>query len=129
MKHLAVFKSDTAEEILSGKKNIDIRLSKTKVPPFGVISADDIVYIKIAGKDIIGQFRVKKVITYDGVTSDDLEDIKKRYKDTTVQIYGNIESEKEIKYATIIFIAASNRFITSPIKVTRKNLRNWRVLD
>ena len=132
MKHLAIFKGDTAEDILSGGKSIEIRFSKSKIAPFGVISAGDIVYIKPSGKDIIGQFRVKKVISIDGVTKEDLENMTKTYIDAIVQVYGD-EVEKikkdKLKYATIIFIGEANRFITSPVKISKRDLRGWMVLD
>ncbi len=132
MKHLAIVKGDTAEDILSGGKSIEIRFSKSKIAPFGVISAGDIVYIKPSGKDIIGQFRVKKVISIDGVTKEDLENMTKTYIDAIVQVYGD-EVEKikkdKLKYATIIFIGEANRFITSPVKISKRDLRGWMVLD
>ncbi len=67
MKHLAIFKGDGGEKILTGEKLIETRFSKSKIPPFGVISTGDLVYIKPSGGDIIGQFRVKKVIFFDGL--------------------------------------------------------------
>ena len=67
MKHLAIFKGRGAELILTGEKSIESRFSKRKDPPFGLISSGDLVYIKLSGKDIIGQFRVKKVIFFDGL--------------------------------------------------------------
>lgn len=130
MKHLAVYKNEIAEGIMDGKVSIDIRLSKLKSIPFGLVSSDDIVLVKIAGKDIIGQFRVKKVITIDGVTEEDLDDLKKTYNDMILQLYGNMDSEKESKYATVIFIGEISRFITSPFKMPKKRLRKiWEVLS
>ena len=121
MKHLALFKTSTSDDILSGKIKVEIRFSKTKVPPFGIVSTGDIVYIKPVGKEIIGQFRVKKVIYYDGIEKEDLEDLKDKYSLKLLP--------KDTKYLTLIFIADSSRFITSPIKMPKKNLRGWVVLE
>lgn len=128
-KHLAIFKGEGGEKILSGKKTIEPRFSKLKNPPFGLVCSGDLVYVKPSGKEIIGQFRVKKVIFYDGLSSEDLMQIKKDYgKDLAVdEAYWT--SQAKSKYGTLIFIGDSSRFITSPIKPPKKDLRGWVVLD
>lgn len=128
MKHLAIFKGEAGEAILSGKKTIESRISKVKSVPFGVISAGDLVYIKPSGKDIIGQFRVKKVIFFDGIDGIDLEDIKKRYGKGLNVDENYWEKNKGYRYVTLIFIGNSSRFITSPIKIKKSDLRGWVVL-
>lgn len=103
-KHLAIFKGGAGEKILSGEKIIESRFSKVKKAPFGEVCAGDLVYIKPSGKDIIGQFRVKKVCYFE---------------DPEI---------KQARYATFIFIGDSARFITSPVKIPKKDLRGWVVL-
>lgn len=103
-RHLAIFKGNTGEQILQGKKTTDIRFSKAKLPPYGAISSGDLVYIKPPGKDIIGQFRVKKVIFYE-------------------------DPEATSKFTTEIFIGETQKFITAPVKIPKKDLRGWVVLD
>lgn len=102
-RHLAIFKGSSGEEILQGKKGVDIRSSNRKFPPFGTISSGDLVYIKPPGKDIIGQFRVKKVKFFD-------------------------DPEAKSRYTTEISIGESSRYITSPVKISKKDLRGWVVL-
>src|SRR3989344_3632689 len=87
-KHLAIFKKDAGERILDGSKTIETRFSKMRVVPFLTISAGDLVYIKPTGKEIIGQFRVKKVIFYDGLDTDEIKEIKLKYG-------GNIAADEE----------------------------------
>lgn len=129
MKHLAIFKGEGAEKILSGKKTVESRFSKRKNPPYGAISAGDLVYIKPSGKDIIGQFRVKKVIFFDGLEADDIKEIRGKYgsKLAVDEVYW--KGKKEAKYATLIFIGEVDPFITSPLKFPKKDLRGWVVLN
>lgn len=129
MKHLAIFKKETAEKILTGSKTIECRFSRLKTAPFGQINCGDLVYVKLAGKDIIGQFRVKKVIFIDGVTAQDLEDLKKRYQQALSEDEKYWLDKSQVKYLTIIFIGDSSRFITSPIKIHKKDSRGWVVLE
>lgn len=128
-KHLAIFKGEGAELILSGKKTIESRFSKRKDPPFGQISTGDLVYIKPSGKDIIGQFRVKKVIFYDGLDEKDIKEIREKYGSKLAVDESYWKGKETAKYATLIFIGEVDPFITSPIKIPKKDLRGWVVLD
>ena len=103
-RHLAICKGDSGEQILQGKKTADVRSSNRKLPPYGMLSSGDLVYIKPSGKDIIGQFKVKKVIFYD-------------------------DPEAAARYKTEISIGETQRFITAPIKIPKKDSRGWVVID
>lgn len=127
-KHLAIFKGDGAEKILQGKKTIESRFSKAKISPFGVISSKDLVYIKPSGKDLIGQFEVKKVIFFDGLTPEDVLEIKNKYGKMINADESYWKGKSASKYATLIFIGDSTRFITSPVKIPKKDQRGWVVL-
>lgn len=127
-KHLAIFKGKAGELILSGQKTMESRFSKAKIAPYGVISSGDLVYIKPAGKEIIGQFRVKKVIFYDGLTVRDLTELRERYS-KELSVDGDYWQKRQPNYGTLIFIGEVNPFITSPIKYPKKDLRGWVVLD
>lgn len=123
---MAIFKGDGAEKILSGEKTIESRFSKRKTPPFGAISSGDLVYIKPSGQDIIGQFRVKKVIFYDGL---DLGEIREKYGKELALDESYWKGKEKCRYGTLIFIGDCTTFITSPIKLRKKDLRGWVVLD
>lgn len=115
--------------ILTGQKRVESRFSRVKNPPFGVISCGDLVYIKPSGKDIIGQFRVKKVIFFDGLTPLDMAGIKKEYGGDLAVDKTYWSNRSNSKYGTLIFIGDSSRFITAPVKPFKKDLRGWVVLD
>ncbi len=127
-KHLAIFTGNSAEDILQGKKTIEIRFSKAKIAPYGMVSVGDLVYIKPSGNEIIGQFRVKKVIFYDGLTPADILDIEIRFGQDIMADQTYWSDRSNSTYATIIFIGECNRFLTSPIKIPKKDLRGWVVL-
>ncbi|MBI4038350.1 ASCH domain-containing protein [Candidatus Daviesbacteria bacterium] len=129
MKHLAIFKGRGAELILSGAKTIEIRFSKRKDPPYGQISSGDLVFIKPSGEEIIGQFRVKKVIFFDNPGLSDLSNLREKYEKQLAQEGDFWKGKENAKYATLIFIGDSSRFITSPIKIPKKDLRGWVVLN
>ncbi|MDD5147515.1 MAG: hypothetical protein PHV63_03165 [Candidatus Daviesbacteria bacterium] len=128
-KHLAIFKGKAGELILSGQKRVESRFSKVKTVPFGMISSGDLVYIKPSGKEIIGEFRVKKVIFFDGISPEDIARIRKEYEKDLVADKAYWINKTNSKYGTLIFIGDSSRFITSPVKFPKKDLRGWVVLE
>lgn len=133
-KHLAIFSPEVIVQIFSGEKTIETRFSKRKIAPFGVVQIGDLVYIKPSGKDIVGQFMVKKVISFEGLDSNDWQVIIEKYgrqivlgsKEDQAQF---LKSKQDAKYGTLIFIDKIEQFITSPIKITKKDQRGWVVLE
>lgn len=128
MKHLAIFKGDSADFILSGKKTIESRFSTKKSVPYQAISAGDLVYMKPSGKEIIGEFRVKKVLFMDGLEKEDLIELKNRYGKQIAMDEAWWEKKSNSKYATLIFIGNVSHFLTAPLKIPKKDLRGWVVL-
>lgn len=128
-KHLAIFNKQTAKFILSGQKTIESRFSKSRLAPFGQVSVGDLIYIKPAGEDIIGQFRVKKVISFEGLDEGDFKDIFAKYGKKLMMDEAFLETHKSAKYGTLIFIGEVDQLITSPIKYSKRDLRGWVVLE
>lgn len=122
------------EAILSGKKTVETRFSKHRICPYGQVEAGDLVYIKPPGEAIIGQFRVKKVFFFEGLEEKDVQEIFEKYK-SEISVGDALEDQKylEVKrnsrFATLIFVGESERFITSPVKIRKKDLRGWVVLN
>lgn len=131
-KHLAIFSKDIIEQIFSGKKNIDVRLSQKRIAPFGQIAVGDIVYIKPPGEEILGQFIAKKVIFLEGLSGEDWKILQKGYgiKESFKmrQRKGRFQEIHPPKFATLIFMDQVEQFITSPVKIKKSDLRGWVVL-
>lgn len=94
----------------------------------------DLVFMKEPGGDIIGQFRVKKVFEFEGLSENDIDKIITDYGKEIG--WGNEEEEKGFwqskkgsKFGTLIFIGESERLITSPVIFKKTDRRPWVVLD
>jgi len=129
MKHIAIFNGNLANLILQGEKTIETRFSKSKIDPFGKVSAGDLVFIKPSGKDLIGQFRIKKVVFYDGLTLTDLKQLKEVYGKEIAADEKFWKEKESCKYATLIFIGEVQTFITPPIRFNKRDQRGWVILD
>lgn len=133
-KHLAIFNHQAIVQIFSGKKVIESRFSQRKIAPFGQVSMGDIVYIKPPGEEIVGEFKVKKVVFLEGLEEEDWKFIKRTYG--KLMSFGKREADLKYfqdhikaEYGTIIFISEVEKFLTSPVKISKKDLRGWVVLQ
>lgn len=127
-KHLAVFDTDSAKLIFSGKKTVEGRFSKIKIAPFLSVSSGDAVYVKVSGEAIVGQFIVDRVIYFDHPTLEEIAEIKKKYAKQLAMRENFWLSHEKIAYITLMFIRSVNRFLVAP-EVTKKDLRGWVVLE
>lgn len=131
---MAIMHKSTIEAILSGKKTVETRFSKNKIVPYCQVSAGDVIYMKLPGGEIVGQCRARKAFYFEGLAP---EDVDKIFKDYSKEIsVGNKEEDEKYRqekknsnFGTLIFISESERFITSPIKIKKRDLRGWMVLE
>lgn len=133
-RHLAIFSKAGIEALFSGGKTIESRFSRDKISPFGQIDTGDLVYIKPSGQEIIGQFKVSKVISFSGMDTSDITFIRQKYGEG-ISLGSKEEDDKyfqghtNARFATLIFIKELERFLTPPVKIAKKDLRGWMVLD
>lgn len=123
-KHLAIFSKEHTEDLFKGKKEIEVRVSQKRIPPYGAVNVGDLVYIKPSGSDVIGQFIIKKVISFEAPDKKDWGVIE--------DIYGQKVDKKtkdKAKFVTLIFMDQIEKFITSPIKLKKGDSRAWVVLS
>lgn len=133
-KHLAIFTRNAIKAIISGEKTVETRFSKKKIAPFGVVSVGDVVYMKPPGEELAGQFEVTKVISLEGIDEADWKWIKNEYGEkisfgTVAEMKNYFKEHQNSRYATIIYIGKIEQFVTSPIKIEKKDLRGWVVLE
>lgn len=132
-KHLAIMHKSAIEAILGGTKTIETRFSKARIAPFGQVSVGDLIYMKPPGDDIVGQCKVGKVFSFEGLTPSDVDKIFSDFG-KKISVGSKLEDEEYQKakrgslYGTLIFISESERFITSPVKIKKSDLRGWMVL-
>lgn len=133
-KHLAILSRNAIKAIISGEKTIEARFSQKKIPPFGLVSVGDIVYMKPPGEDLIGQFIVTKILFLEGIETSDWVWIKERFSNelslgSASEAKSYFKEHQEAKYVSIMTIGKVEQFITSPIKIIKKDLRGWLVID
>ncbi len=132
-KHLAIFSKDVVGQIFKGKKVIESRFSEKRVLPFGQVEIGDLIYIKPPGEDIVGSFKAKKVISIEGLEENDWQMIKKNFgkglslgSALSDEVF--FKDHSKAQFATIIYIGDVEQFITSPVRITKRDRRSWMIL-
>lgn len=123
-RHLAIFDKVAADAIFSGKKKVDGRFSQIRIAPFGKVSAGDIIFIKIGGAKIVGQFTCDRVLYFDHPTNLELEEIKRKYGKILVLPATFWLNHEKVNYVTLMFIGAVSKFIIAP-EIKKRDLRPW----
>lgn len=126
--HLAIFDRATIEETFSGRKKVEGRFSKIKIPPFGVVSAGDLVYMKISGEKIVGQFIVDRVLHFDHPRAEELQQLIKKYSKELRLSNTFWLSHEKVDYVTLMFIQTVTKFLVPP-DIKKRDLRGWVVLE
>lgn len=127
-RHLAIFTLNATKDILSGKKQIDGRLSKIKIAPYGKVGAGDIVLIKVSGEEIVGQFKVDRVLYFDHPKREEADNLIKKYLKELAMPKSFWLQHEQINFITLIFIKEVTRFLVVP-EIPKKDLRPWVVLE
>lgn len=126
-KHLAIFDRASIEKILTGTRTVEGRFSKINLAPFGQVVAGDKILMKVAGGPILGEFEVEKVVYFDHLSPEDLEDLKKKYSKNLGLSNQFWQGRDGINYATLIFVKSPARFLV-PQTFPKRDLRAWVVL-
>ena len=127
-RHLAIFLKGVAEKILTGEKQVEIRLSQSKVIPYLTVTKDDIIILKISGGKIIGQATADNVLYYDHINRELLSKIKKQYAKATKMNEEFWKMKRKSRYATIILLKNPIKYL-SPVVYQKHDRRPWVILE
>lgn len=124
--HLAIFIGDAIEDILTGRKTIECRLSQKKVAPYGFIKRDDLIYLKQAGEPIVGEVTVDNVLFF---TTDEhgLTSLRRKYQKNIQAPRSFWKDHDRARYATLIWLKNPRRYLT-PLRHDKRDRRAWVVL-
>lgn len=126
-RHLAVFLKGMAEKILSGEKHVEIRLSQSRIAPYGAVNKDDLIYLKISGGKIIGEAVVDNCLYYDNLDKKTLAKIREQYFQAVKMEEKFWTSHSKARFATILFLKNPKKFLT-PVVYTKHDRRPWVVM-
>lgn len=128
MEHIAIFTDQAIKDVFSGQKIIDARFSLRRIPPFNQINYGDKVYIKKSGGKIVGEFKVQRVISYDNLTEEMVDKIRRDYNRLIKADKYFWSDKKEAKYGTLVFLTEVQP-VLFPIQFQKRDRRPWVLLE
>jgi hypothetical protein len=128
MKHLAIFDPKTIHKIFNGEKTVDARFSKNRIAPFGTIAAHDMVLIKESGGEVVGEFEVLRIISYDNLSREQISKIRRDYNKQIKMDSLYWHEKEDAKYGTLIFME-NVQPVLIPLHIRKHDRRPWVVLN
>lgn len=126
--HVAIMHRGYLKLILQGRKTMESRLTRWRLPPWGKASAGDVIYFKQTS----GPFRCKAVIHrvhfYDNLTPEKIDAIRKQYNHTIAGADDYWQAKRNCRYATLLELADVTAVTTGPA-FPRSHGQAWFVLD
>jgi len=124
--HLAILKRPYLEAILAGRKTIELRLTKTKCPPFGQIAVADKIFLKVSSGPVCATATVAAFKEFDNLTAERIIQLKQQYNG---QIAGDEvfwRAKAEARFAVLVWLG--NVRGIEPVRIDKKDWRAWVVL-
>lgn len=122
--HIAIFVGDAIEKILSGKKTVEGRFSVSKIAPYGKVKKEDIILLKKAGGEIIGQAEVDNVLYFDNLDGQKIGKLRKEHGEEMRMDDNFWQDKQKSRCASIIFLKSPRRYLT-PLSYHKLDRRAW----
>ena len=118
MEHVAIMKKEFLEMIILGRKKIESRWSKRRIPPFHTVSEGDSIYFKLSSGLVCARAIAGEVLYYDNLTHEKILEIIKEYGP---QIGIDASYAKNLagkNYCTLIFLKNFERI--TPFQISKE---------
>ena len=125
--HLVILKKPYLEAILNGRKQLELRLTKTKHHGFGRVFAGDKLFLKESSGPVCAIATVEAVKNYEDLTPEKILEIKQQYNHL---IAGNDEhwlGKMDCKFGFLVWLKDVKTI--EPARIHKKDWRAWVVLS
>ena len=124
--HLLVLKRPYLDAIFDGRKTIESRFMRINRAPFGKVAPGDKLFFKIVSGPVCAKGRVQKVMSFDNLTPQRMQQIKRTYNDRIVADDQYWDDKRDCKRGVLIWL---NRIKpTDAVMINKKDWRAWVVL-
>lgn len=124
--HLAILKKPYLDMILSGRKTVETRLTRTRCAPFGQITAGDKVFLKVSSGPVCATAIVTAVEEFENLSQNKVKQLKRKYNHLIRGDEVYWQSKADSKFAVLVWL--SDVQTIEPTKIDKKDWRAWVVL-
>ena len=124
--HLVILKKPYLEAILSGQKQIESRLTRTKRAHFGRVLPGDKLFLKESSGPVCAVASAATVKNFQNLTPKQIIELKQEYNH---QICGSDEywqSKADCKFGLLVWLKDIQAI--EPVRIGKKDWRGWVVL-
>jgi ASC-1-like (ASCH) protein len=124
--HLVILKRAYLELILSGRKTIELRLSRGRSPLVGRVQPGDGLFLKVSAGPVCAKAAVADVRCYETLTPVLIAQIKRQYNDQILGGDAVWESVMDRRSGLLVWLRDVQPI--EPIRIEKKDWRAWVVL-
>ncbi len=124
--HLVILKKPYLDAILSGRKKIESRFTKTKRFSFGRVSAGDKLFLKVSSGPVCATAAVAAVKNFQNLTPKQIIEIKQTYNHHILGSNEYWRSKSGCKYGFLVWLKDVRTI--EPVRICKKDWRAWVVL-
>ena len=119
--HVAILKKAYLELILSGRKTIELRLSRGRSPLIGRVQPGDGLFLKVSAGPVCARAIVADVRCYEALTPALIAQIKQQYNDQILGGDAVWEGMMDRKSGLLVWLRE-----VRPIRLIRIEKKDWR---
>ena len=121
--HIAILKKPYLDLILTGRKCLECRLTKTACPPFDRIAPGENILLKQSSGPVRGRAVVEQVCFYADLTPVGIEAICRDYNDQIIATADFWRSRRDARYCSLIWLKEVTPL--TPYRIKTRGLRAW----
>jgi ASC-1-like (ASCH) protein len=124
--HLAILRRAYLDAILTGRKTVESRFTKSRRAPFGHIFAGDKIFLKESSGPVCGEAYVSAVEQFEALSRKKITELRERYNHLILGEEGYWQSKKMSRYGILIWLEKVRAI--RPIRIWKRDWRAWVLL-
>jgi ASC-1-like (ASCH) protein len=124
--HLAILKKSYLNAVITSRKTIESRFTKTRRPPFGQINTGDKIFFKQSSGPVCATAIVSKVKEFSDLTTQRISHLREKYNSRILGANQYWQSKADCRYAVLIWLMDVQPI--EPILIDKKDWRAWIIL-
>jgi ASC-1-like (ASCH) protein len=124
--HLVILKKPLLDAILSGRKQIESRFTKTRRPAFGRVFPDDKLFLKESGGPVCAMATVAAVKNFENLTPEKILELKHQYHQYIGGSNEFWQSKMDSRFGFLVWLKDIRAI--EPVRIYKKDWRAWIVL-
>lgn len=124
--HLVILKKPYLDAILSGRKRVESRFTKTKRHAFGRVLPGDKLFLKVSSGPVCATATVAAVKNFENLTSKQILELKQRYNRYIMGSEEYWRSKTDCRFGFLAWLDDVKTI--EPVRIRKKDWRAWVIL-